>query len=100
MKGLSEFPYDDHALVTIEKYISPERLAAYVQHARGDKWVAHHERLVFDRQKLEQNYDEILETIGWINPTIRLWAESTNCFQMRLNKPLPKKPKPIPTIFT
>lgn len=221
----SEFQYDDRNLVTLEKYISPERLAAYVDYARGDKWVAirlyernteisealygiiqaleitlrnaihnllseqlggpewyekisltesecanieavkknihnrpapltsgrvlaeltftfwgrlfsdsydktlwvphlrkifplklqnsrrfvhgrlvalktlrnriaHHERLICGRQKVQQDYEDILETIGWINPTIREWAESTNCCQERFTKPLPKKPKP------
>lgn len=221
----AEFPYDDKALVTLEKYISSERLAAYVNYARGDRWVAirlyernteisealygviqaleitlrnaihntlseqlggtewyetsilieserkaleeakkkvldrpatltpgrviaeltfafwgrlfsdsydktlwvpylrkifplklqdhrsqirgrlhqlktlrnriaHHERLMCGRQHVMQDYADILETIGWINPTIRRWVESTNCCQERFTKPLPKKPKP------
>src|ERR1035438_9563708 len=40
LEGQSEFEYDDKILVTLEKYISSERLAAYVNYARGDKWVA------------------------------------------------------------
>jgi hypothetical protein len=223
--GQQKFQYDDRTLVTLEKYLSPERLAAYVNYARGDKWVAirlyernteisealygviqaleitlrnaihnilskqfggtdwyetfsladperealeeakknvldrpailtpgrviaeltfafwgrlfsdsydktlwvphlrkisplklqnhrrlirgrlvelktlrnriaHHERLICGRQKVQQDYDDILETIGWINPTIRLWVESTNCCQERFTRPLPKKPKP------
>lgn len=38
--GQLGFQYDNKNLLTIEKYISPERLAAYVAYARGDKWVA------------------------------------------------------------
>ena len=34
------FPYDERTLATIEKYVSSERLAAYMSYARGDKWVA------------------------------------------------------------
>jgi hypothetical protein len=34
------FSYDDRSLATIEKYLSSERLAAYSNYARGDKWVA------------------------------------------------------------
>jgi len=225
-EGQPEFQYDDKALATIEKYVSPERLAAYINYARGDKWVAirlyernteisealygviqalevtlrnaihnvlserlggpewydsfslaepereaveqakknvldrpatltpgrviaeltfafwgrlfsdsydktlwvphlqrifplklqgrrsqirgrllqlktlrnriaHHERLICGRQHVQQDYADILETIGWINPTIRGWAESTNCCQERFTKPLPKKPKTV-----
>lgn len=38
--GQEEFQYDEKALSLCETYISSERLAAYVQYARGDKWVA------------------------------------------------------------
>jgi hypothetical protein len=34
------FEYDDATLAICEKFVSSERLAAYVQYARGDKWVA------------------------------------------------------------
>jgi phosphoglycolate phosphatase len=227
LEGQPEFQYDDKALVTLEKYISSERLAAYVAYARGDKWVAirlyerntevsealygviqaleitlrnaihsilseqlggpewyesfnladserkaleeakkkvidrpaaltpgrviaeltfafwgrlfaepydktlwvphlrkifptklqnnrrlirgrlvelktlrnriaHHERLMCGRQHLKQDYSNILETIGWINPIVRRWVESVNCCQERFARPLPKKPKPVP----
>jgi hypothetical protein len=223
--GQPEFQYDDKTLVTLEKYLSPERLAAYIAYARGDRWVAirlyernteisealygviqaleitlrnaihnilseqlggpdwyetfsladperealekarknvldrpavltpgrviaemtfafwgrlfsepydktlwvphlrkifplklqnhrrlirgrlvelktlrnriaHHERLMCGRQRLEQDYADIIETIGWINPIVRRWVESTNCCQERFTKPLPRKPKP------
>ena len=39
-QGQPEFQYDAESLVVIEKYLSPERLAAYVNYARGDTWVA------------------------------------------------------------
>jgi len=35
-----EFQYTDEVLARLEKYLSPERLAAYYGLARGDKWVA------------------------------------------------------------
>ena len=229
LEGQSEFEYDDKILVTLEKYISSERLAAYVNYARGDKWVAirlcernteisealygviqaleialrnaihnilseqlggpkwyetsilaeserealedakkkvldrpaaltpgrviaeltfafwgrlfsdsydktlwvphlrkifplklqdrrslirgrlmelktlrnriaHHERLLCGRQHVMQDYADILETIGWINPTVRFWVESTNCCQERFKRPLPKKPKMAPAV--
>jgi hypothetical protein len=59
--------------------------------------IAHHERLLCGRQHLKQDYADIVETIGWIDPTVRRWVESTNCCQERFTKPLPKKPKPAPT---
>jgi hypothetical protein len=34
------FSDDDSSQTTIEKYLSPERLAAYSNYARGDRWVA------------------------------------------------------------
>lgn len=58
--------------------------------------IAHHERLMCGKRRLRQDYADILETIGWINPTIKSWVESINCCEERFAKPLPKKPKPIP----
>jgi hypothetical protein len=55
--------------------------------------IAHHERLICGRQKVQQDYADILETIGWISPAVRTWVESTNCCQERFTRPLPKKPK-------
>ncbi len=34
------FAYSDAELITFEKYVSSERLAAFVIYARGDKWAA------------------------------------------------------------
>jgi hypothetical protein len=57
--------------------------------------IAHHERLMCGRQHLREDYASLLETIGWINPTVRLWVESTNCCEERFAKPLPRKPRPV-----
>jgi len=62
--------------------------------------IAHHERLICGRHKVKQDYEDILEIIGWINPTIQRWVESTNCCQERFTKPLPKKPKAAPEAKT
>jgi hypothetical protein len=35
-----QFTYSDADLITFEKYVSSERLAAYVIYARGDRWTA------------------------------------------------------------
>jgi hypothetical protein len=37
--GQASFEYADDALITIEKYISPERIAPYYALARNDKWI-------------------------------------------------------------
>lgn len=56
--------------------------------------IAHHERLMCGRQHAKQSYADVLETIGWISPTIKSWVESTNCCEERFTKPLVKRPKP------
>jgi hypothetical protein len=58
--------------------------------------IAHHERLLCGRQHIKQDYANILETIGWIDPVVRQWVESVNCCQERFTKPLPKMPRPAP----
>lgn len=55
--------------------------------------IAHHERIIGNRN-LIQDYQDILEAIGWISPEIKLWVSQTNCFDERRRKKLPKKPKP------
>jgi hypothetical protein len=58
--------------------------------------IAHHERITCGKRNLQRDYDELLQTIGWINPSMRRWVESTNCFPARFAKKLPKKaPKPL-----
>jgi hypothetical protein len=53
--------------------------------------VAHHETLIKrDRQK---DYEQLLETTGWISPTVRAWAESETKFLEILRRPLPKRAK-------
>jgi hypothetical protein len=40
LEGQTNFRYTDEDLAAFEKYVSSERLAAYITYARGDKWVA------------------------------------------------------------
>ncbi len=54
--------------------------------------IAHHERITCGKRDLEKDYRELLETIGWMSPTVRRWVESTNCFPTRFAKKLPKRP--------
>jgi hypothetical protein len=98
-------PYDKTLWVPHLRKIFPLRLQNHRSLIRGRllrlktlrNRIAHHERLICGRQKVKQDYADILETIGWINPTTRLWVESTNCCQERFTKPFPKKPKPVQT---
>lgn len=60
--------------------------------------IAHHERLICGRQKVQQDYEDTLETIGWMHPTMKQWVESTNCCKERFGKPLPRKPR-VPTVL-
>lgn len=57
--------------------------------------IAHHERILGKRD-LRQDYADLLETIGWISKDIEAWVKSTNCFEERAAKKLPKKPKTEP----
>jgi len=57
--------------------------------------IAHHERIVGKRKDLPKDCRDILETIGWVNPTIQEWVNHTNSFQERWNKKL-KKTQPVP----
>ena len=58
--------------------------------------IAHHERITCGKRDLQKDYNELLQTIGWINPSMRRWVESTNCFPTRFAKKLPKKPTAAP----
>jgi hypothetical protein len=58
--------------------------------------IAHHERITCGKRNLQKDYEELLQTIGWINPSMRRWVESTNCFPARFARKLPKKPVATP----
>jgi hypothetical protein len=53
--------------------------------------IAHHETLI--KRDAQKDYRDTLKAIGWLSPTVRLWVESTNCFEARFAERLPKKPK-------
>jgi hypothetical protein len=59
--------------------------------------IAHHERITCGKRDVQKDYDQLLQTISWINPTMRRWVESTNCFPARFAKKLPKRPPDQPT---
>jgi hypothetical protein len=43
--------------------------------------IAHHEP-IFNRN-LKQDYDELLDTIGWFCPVTQRWVDATNSFTQR-----------------
>jgi hypothetical protein len=53
--------------------------------------IAHHESLL--RRDVQRDYTNLLETIGWISPTVRSWIESSSCFEERFAKRIPKRTK-------
>ncbi len=57
--------------------------------------IAHHDRITCGKRDPEKDYAAIMETIGWINKSMRDWILSTNCFRERFDKRLPKKIKPV-----
>ena len=53
------------------------------------KRIAHHETLT--RRNIQQDYEYLLETIGWISPTVRDWIAENSCFQERYEKRIQKR---------
>jgi hypothetical protein len=58
--------------------------------------IAHHNRIIGRSKTIAVLYAEMLETIGWFSPAMRLWVEQTNCVEERLAKKFPPAPKPTP----
>ncbi len=52
--------------------------------------IAHHETL--NRRDVKQDYEHLLETIGWMSPTVRDWVTANSCFEDRYAKRIPKRP--------
>jgi len=51
--------------------------------------IAHHETL--GRRNVKQDYDDLLETIGWMSPTVRDWIAEISCFEERYAKRIRKR---------
>jgi len=51
--------------------------------------IAHHKRIIARTKTVATCYEETIEAIGWLSPTIRLWVEQTNCFVERLGRKFP-----------
>ncbi|MGH9600154.1 MAG: Abi family protein [Terracidiphilus sp.] len=59
--------------------------------------IAHHRRIIARSKTVAVCYDETLEAIGWLSPTVRLWVKQTNCFEERLARKFPPAKTPVPT---
>ena len=55
--------------------------------------IAHHQRIVGGKRDLVRDYDNLLETISWLDHDMAEWVKATNCFHQRANKKL-RKPTP------
>lgn len=51
--------------------------------------IAHHETLI--KRNNDQDYRDLLETIGWISPTLRRWVEHHSDFPAVKAKRIPKE---------
>jgi hypothetical protein len=51
--------------------------------------IAHHQRIV-GKRNLFADYENLLETIAWLDKDIADWVRATNCFQERAEKKLRK----------
>jgi len=54
--------------------------------------IAHHETLI--KRNVEQDYAQLIETVGWLSPTLRRWVEHHNDFPEVYARRIPKEPKP------
>lgn len=59
--------------------------------------IAHHERIIGGKRDLTRDYEELLETISWLNTDLAAWVRSTNRFPERAAKKIRKLPKPNAT---
>jgi hypothetical protein len=55
--------------------------------------IAHHNRIIGRPPvAVKQLYEHTLETIGWLDPTVRDWVAATNTFYPRFGRPLFARP--------
>jgi hypothetical protein len=57
--------------------------------------IAHHETLI--KRNIDQDYQDLLETIGWISTSLRRWVEHYSDFPAVKAKRIPKEPKKTAT---
>jgi hypothetical protein len=55
--------------------------------------IAHHETLV--KREPATDYEMLLETIGWISPTLKRWVGHSSAFPQLIARELPLPPPPL-----
>jgi hypothetical protein len=94
---LFAWPYEKSLWVPFLYRIFPLKMKRTLLHGRLvdiktlRNRIAHHERIVGKRKDLPQDCRDILETIGWVSPTIQEWVRYTNSFQERWDKKTKKQ---------
>jgi hypothetical protein len=89
--------YEKEIWVPQTSRVFPAKLSRKVLHDRLTELktlrnrIAHHETLI--KRDPAADYSNLLETIGWIAPTLRKWVESQSDFAAVFAKPIPKRPK-------
>jgi hypothetical protein len=54
--------------------------------------IAHHNRIIGHTRTVANQYEDLIETIGWFSGDTKNWVEQTNCVGERLEKKFPPKP--------
>jgi hypothetical protein len=89
--------YEKKTWVPHLAYCFPAKLSRKVLHDRLTSLkelrnrIAHHETLL--RRDPQKDYDDLLETIGWLSPTLRRWVEASTDFSSIYAARIPKEPK-------
>lgn len=89
--------YEKALWVPYLRHRFPARISRKVLHDRLSSTkdirnrIAHHETLI--RRDNRQDYEHMIETIGWISPTLRRWVEHHTDFRQVLERRIPKEPK-------
>ncbi len=92
--------YEGELWIKHLKTLFPAGIARKTLHQRLDELkrlrnrIAHHETLI--KRSVDVDYANLMETAGWISPTTRNWIASTNSFQERYAKRIPKKAQVTP----
>jgi len=89
--------YEKELWVPHTSRVFPARLSRKMLHDRLTELkslrnrIAHHETLI--KRDVTEDYAHLVETIGWISPTLRKWVEEQSAFPAALTKGIAKRPK-------
>jgi len=93
---LTASPYEKTFWVKHLHRIFPLRVKRTILHGRLVEIktlrnrIAHHERIIGKRD-LPEACQQVIEAIGWMNPSLQSWVQHTNCFEVRWRKKLQKR---------